>query len=189
MRIGCRPALHGPARFRRSARNAHLMEDRPMEPGTIAVFTVTLALIGIVIIVSSLLSGLVERSGFPQVGIFLLLGLLLGPLALHLLDFPLHSPTLAVIATLGLVLVLFSDALSVNVVELRRRRALALLVLGPGTLIPAAVTAVAAWWLLGLSAAGAAVLGAALASTDPVMLRSLLRSPNLPRPAALALRL
>ena len=160
-----------------------------MEPETIAVFTVTLALIGIVIIVSSLLSGLVERSGFPQVAIFLLLGLLLGPLALHLLDFPLHSPTLAVIATLALVLVLFSDALSVNVVELLRRRTLALLVLGPGTLIPAAVTAVAAWWLLGLSVAGAAVLGAALASTDPVMLRSLLRSPNLPRSAALALRL
>ena len=33
-----------------------------------------LALIGIVILVSSLLSGAVERTGLPQVAIFLLLG-------------------------------------------------------------------------------------------------------------------
>lgn len=160
-----------------------------MEPGHAVFLTVTLALIGIVIIVSSLLSGVVERSGFPQIAIFLLLGLLLGPGGLGVFDVPLQSATLGVIATLALVLVLFSDALSVNVVELRRQRGLALLVIGPGTLLPAAIIAAAAWWLLDLRIAGAAVLGAALASTDPVMLRTLLRDPGLPRPAALALRL
>lgn len=40
-------------------------------------FVATLALIGLVILVSSLLSGAVERSGLPQVAIFLLLGALL----------------------------------------------------------------------------------------------------------------
>src|SRR5690348_6261503 len=160
-----------------------------MQPGYTALFTVTIALIGIVILVASLLSGLIERSGVPQVGIFLLLGLLLGPNGLGLLDFPLHSPTLAVIATLALMLVLFSDALSVNVSDVRRERALALLVLGPGTLVTAALTAFAAWALLGFSPAGSAVLGAALASTDPVILRTLLRQPDLPRSARLALRL
>jgi NhaP-type Na+/H+ or K+/H+ antiporter len=160
-----------------------------MQPGYAALFTVTIALIGIVILVASLLSGLIERSGVPQVGIFLLLGLLLGPNGLGLLDFPLHSPTLAVIATLALMLVLFSDALSVNVGDVRRERALTLLVLGPGTLVTAALTAFAAWALLGFSPAGSAVLGAALASTDPVILRTLLRQPDLPRSARLALRL
>ena len=38
-----------------------------------------LALIGIVILVASLLSGVVERTGLPQVAIFLLLGVALGP--------------------------------------------------------------------------------------------------------------
>src|SRR5260221_536552 len=44
-------------------------------------FTATLALIGIVVIVASLLSGAVERTGLPQGAIFLLLGAALGPAA------------------------------------------------------------------------------------------------------------
>jgi NhaP-type Na+/H+ or K+/H+ antiporter len=47
----------------------------------------------------------------------------------------------------------------------------------------------AAWKLLGLPFPAAAILGAALASTDPVMLRSLLRRPGLPESVRLALRL
>jgi len=156
---------------------------------TAEAFTATLALVGIVVIVSSLLSGAVERSGLPQVAIFLLLGVAVGPSGLGLLDLSLQSPALRVIATLGLVLVLFSDAISMDVAEVRQQRRLALLVLGPGTLIPAALIALAAWWLLDLAPAAAAVLGAALASTDPVLLRSLLRSKALPATTRLALRL
>src|SRR5437667_5188 len=47
----------------------------------------------------------------------------------------------------------------------------------------------AGWLGLGLALAGAASLGAALASTDPVMLRGLLRRPGRPGPVRLALRL
>ena len=42
-------------------------------------FVAILSLVGLVILVSSLLSGAVERSGIPQVAIFLLFGALLGP--------------------------------------------------------------------------------------------------------------
>src|SRR5688572_7553321 len=52
-------------------------------------FVATLALIGLVILVASLLSGAVERSGLPQVAIFLLLGALLGPAGLGLVHLPL----------------------------------------------------------------------------------------------------
>lgn len=152
-------------------------------------FPATLALIGIVVLVSSLLSGLVERTGLPQVAIFLLLGLVLGPMGLGLLDLTLRSPALEVIATLALVLVLFSDAIGVDVTEARRNRRLALFVLGPGTMLPAALIAVAASFLLGVSAPAALILGAALASTDPVLLRSLVRRPDLPGDARIALRL
>lgn len=151
--------------------------------------TATLALVGIVIIVAALLSGIVERSGLPQVAIFLALGALLGPTGLALLDIPLRSTTLQVIATLALMLVLFSDAMSVDIGEVRRQRRLALLVLGPGTLLPAFVIFLAAWLLLGVNAPSAAILGAALASTDPVLLRNLLRQPELPPTTKLALRL
>jgi sodium/hydrogen antiporter len=149
----------------------------------------SLALIGIVILVASLLSGLIDRSGLPQVGIFLVLGVLLGPAGLGLINLTLESPTLEIIATLALVLVLFSDAIVVDVGEITRQHRLALLVLGPGTLIPAALIGVMGWWLLGLAPIEATILGAALASTDPVLLRNLLRRPSLPPAARVALRL
>ncbi|MGH7526200.1 MAG: cation:proton antiporter, partial [Gemmatimonadales bacterium] len=152
-------------------------------------FAATLALIGIVILISSLLSGAVERTGLPQVAIFLLVGAVLGPAGLNLIDLSLQSESLQVIATLALVLVLFSDAIGVDIGEIRQQRRLALLVLGPGTLIPALLITLAAWWLLDLSPPAAAILGAALASTDPVLLRTLVRNPNLSPPARLALRL
>ena len=152
-------------------------------------FIAAVALIGIVIVVSSLLSGAVERTGLPQVAIFLLVGVVLGPVGLDLIRITLDSPALQVIATLGLVLVLFSDAIGIDTGEVRQQRRLAALVLGPGTLLPAALTAAAAWWLLDLSPAAAILLGAALASTDPVLLRTLIRHQNLPASAKLALRL
>ena len=55
-------------------------------------FTATLALIGLVILVSSLLSGVVERTGLPQVAIFLIFGAMLGPMGLGLIDLSLESP-------------------------------------------------------------------------------------------------
>jgi NhaP-type Na+/H+ or K+/H+ antiporter len=152
-------------------------------------FAALLAMIGIVIIVSSLLSGAVERTGLPQVAIFLLLGAALGPAGLGLVDLSLESPSLQVIATLGLVLVLFSDAIGIDIGEIRQQRWLATLILGPGTLLPATLTALAGWLLLGLHPAAAAILGAALASTDPVLLRTLMRHPSVPSSAKLALRL
>jgi sodium/hydrogen antiporter len=152
-------------------------------------FVVTLALVGLVIIIAALLSGLIDRSDLPQVGVFLALGAILGPAGLGLLNVTLESPIVAVVATLSLVLVLFTDAVSLSIAEIRRHGRLAFLVLGPGTLLTAALVALVGWSLLGLAPAAAAILGAALASTDPIMLRGLIRRPGLPEPVRLALRL
>jgi NhaP-type Na+/H+ or K+/H+ antiporter len=148
-----------------------------------------LALIGIVILVSSLLSGLIERTGVPQVAIFLVLGAVLGPAGLNLVQLTLDSPTLEWIATLGLVLVLFTDAIALDFSVIRRPQRLLLTILGPATLLPAIIIGVAAWLLLDLPPAQSAMLGAALASTDPVMLRSLVRRSSLPASAREALRI
>jgi NhaP-type Na+/H+ or K+/H+ antiporter len=148
-----------------------------------------LALIGIVILVSSLLSGLIERTGIPPVAIFLLLGAVLGPAGLNLVNLTLESDTLEWIATLGLVLVLFIDAIAMDFKEIRRPRRLLLLILVPATLIPALLIALLARFLLGLDWLPSFILGAALASTDPVMLRSLIRRSSLPASVREALRL
>jgi len=148
-----------------------------------------LALIGIVIIVSALLSGLVDRSGLPQVAVFIIIGFALGPGGLGVFDMHLESPILRVAATLSLTLVLFTDAVTLNMKEARRHTGLAFRMLGPGTLLCAALTAIAAWWLLGIAPAHAAILGAALASTDPVLLRGLLRRRDISPTARQALQL
>jgi NhaP-type Na+/H+ or K+/H+ antiporter len=152
-------------------------------------FVTALTIVGAVIIVSALLSGLIDRSGLPQVGVFLALGAVLGPYGLGLLSIPLSSTTLKVVAVLSLALVLFTDAVSLNIKDVRRRASLALRLLGPGTLLCAALIALAGWWLLGLSVPAAAILGAALASTDPVLLRGVLRRRDIPDDARQGLQL
>jgi sodium/hydrogen antiporter len=152
-------------------------------------FTMTLALVGVVIVVAALLSGFIERSGVPQVAVFLALGATLGPYGLGLMNLTLDAPLLRVVATLSLALVLFTDALGLDIKEMKKHQGLALLVLGPGTMLSAGLIALLSWQLLGLPLASAAVLAAALASTDPVLLRGLLRQPNLPKSARQALHL
>jgi sodium/hydrogen antiporter len=152
-------------------------------------FTSTLALVGAVIIIAALLSGLIERSGLPQVAVFLALGALLGPVGLSLLNVKLDSEILRVVATLSLMLVLFTDAVSLDIKEVRQHTSLALRVLGPGTILSAILIAIIGKYLLELSWPSATILGAALASTDPVMLRGFLRRREVPAATRQALRL
>src|SRR4029450_12631740 len=91
-------------------------------------FISVLALLGSVIVISALLSGIVERSGVPQVAVFLLLGAVIGPHGLGIFDVTTQSPTFRVIATLSLALVLFTDAVSVSIPEVRKNWTLASLV-------------------------------------------------------------
>ena len=152
-------------------------------------FASTIALIGLVIVAASLLSGLLERSRLPIVAVFLLLGVALGPLGLGYVEIGLHAPVLNVLSTLALALVLFADATTIEKKDLTSHSRLVWVLLGPGTLVPAALLMTAAHWLLGLAWLPAAILGAALASTDPVLLRGALRSKALPPVPRTALRL
>ena len=152
-------------------------------------FLATLALIGGVIAVATLFSGLIEKSGLPQVAVFLGLGLLVGPHGLGLLEVGLDSPVLRVVATLGLVFVLFTDAVSLSLREVRAHRSLAFLALGPGTVLSALLVTLAAMWLLDLPWVATMMLGAALASTDPVLLRGVVRDDALPAGVRQTLRL
>ncbi len=148
-----------------------------------------LALTGIVVLVSALASGPFERRGISLVLLFLIVGLVVGPYGFGIATYDLTSSRLQLIAVIALTMVLFSDAVSLSPVQLRRSTGLAALILGPGTLVTAAVIAFAAWQMLGISATGSAMLGAALASTDPVLLRSVIRNPRVAEPIRQALRL
>jgi NhaP-type Na+/H+ or K+/H+ antiporter len=152
-------------------------------------FLPMLALIGAVIVIAALLSGWVDRTGVPQVAVFLALGAVIGPLGFGLLDAGVDSPILRVVATLSLVLVLFTDALSLDLKEVREHRRLASLMLGPGTILFTVLLAFAGVMILGLSWPLAAILAAAIASTDPVLLRGVLKRPAVHNSVRQALRL
>jgi NhaP-type Na+/H+ or K+/H+ antiporter len=156
---------------------------------TSELFIAVLGLMGAVIMFTSLMSGWVERANLPQVAIFLLLGAVLGPAVIGLMDVGIDSPVLRVVATLSLALVLFTDAVTIRFGEVRRRLRLTVLILGPGTLIAAALVAVLAKLLLKLDWPSSFVLAAPIASTDPVLLRGLLRRRDIPSDASMALRL
>ena len=89
-------------------------------------FVTSVALIGVVIVVASLLSGIIERSGFPLTPVFLLLGVAIGPWGFGITDVGFESPALHALATLGLALLLFSDAVTLDTKQIRTRAAVRL---------------------------------------------------------------
>lgn len=141
---------------------------------------VAFALIAVVLIVSALASGIVERGPLSFPIIFLSIGVLLGQRGFGVLSITVHDQTLEVLAILSLALVLFLDAVRLRFDEGRRAWLIPILILGPGTLLVIAIVAGSAAWLLGLGLIPALLLGAILASTDPVVLRDIVRDERVP---------
>ncbi|MCL5999167.1 MAG: sodium:proton antiporter [Chloroflexi bacterium] len=146
-----------------------------------------LALIATVLTLAALASGVVERAPLSFPIIFLGLGFLLGPSGLGLITLGLHSPLLEVIAIVSLALVLFLDAVKMQLDEIRQNWLIPFLSLGPGTLLTIAGVAVTAYFIAGTTPVHSLLLGAILASTDPVVLRDVLRDPRIPRSVRQAL--
>jgi NhaP-type Na+/H+ or K+/H+ antiporter len=142
--------------------------------------TVYLGAIGLVIIVSALVSGIVARAPLSQVLVFVALGVALGPAGFGAFDIGLTSPVGQGLAIVSLSLVLFTDAITINLGQLRGNWLPPALALGPGAIVTIVIVALAAAVLFGLSPALALLVGAILASTDAVLLRDLTRDPRIP---------
>ena len=138
------------------------------------------SLVAVVLVASALVSGLVERAplSFPMV--FMGIGVLIGSRGLGLIDLDAHDPTLEVLGIVTLSLVLFLDALNLRLEEFGSEWILPVLALGPGTILTVLISASAAVWLFGVGWTIALLLGAILASTDPVVLREVVRDRRIP---------
>ena len=139
------------------------------------------ALLAVVLTASALLSGIVGRIPLSFPMIFLGLGLLLGPGGLHVIEMDAHNPILEVVAIVSLTLVLFLDAVKMQVAEIRRDWLVPFLALVPGTLLTILGVALAAFLILGVTPLQSLLLGAILASTDPVVLRDVVSNVRIPR--------
>jgi sodium/hydrogen antiporter len=146
-----------------------------------------MGLIASVLTVAALVSGLVERAPLSFPMIFLGLGFLLGGGGLGVIELDSHNPALEAVAIVSLALVLFLDAVKVQIDELRREWYVPMLTLGPGTLLVILGIAGAAYLLVDTSPVESLLLGAILASTDPVVLRDIIRDERIPRSVRRAL--
>ena len=144
-------------------------------------FLLVFGIVAIVLTVTALSSGLVERAPLSFPLIFLGLGFLLGEKGVGILEMGVHDQVLEVVATLTLSLVLFLDALKLQVDELGRRWLVPALVLGPGTVTIIGLGAPGLYYLLGFGWIIAFLGGAILASTDPVVMRDIVRDVRIPR--------
>ncbi len=146
-----------------------------------------MGIVAVVLLVTALASGLVERAPLSFPIIFLGLGFLFGKGGLGLIVLDAHSPALEAVALISLSLVLFLDAVNLQIDELRADWYVPVLTLGPGTLLVIVGVAGVAYLLIGTTPLQSLLLGAILASTDPAVLRDVIRDERIPRAVRRAL--
>ncbi len=134
----------------------------------------------VLLLIGVLLSGIAHRTILSTAVLFLVGGFVLGAGVLGVLDFAPDDPLVSGLASLALFAVLFTDGQKVGWQDLRKAWRLpgrALLLGMPLTMI---VTAVLAYWLVGLSWPEAFLIGAILAPTDPVFAAALVGNNRVP---------
>jgi NhaP-type Na+/H+ or K+/H+ antiporter len=146
-------------------------------------------LMAVVLTASALLAGIVERAPLSFPMLFLGLGFVLGPRGFDVVRVGLDDPALEIVVTATLALVLFLDAVNLEFARERHEWLVPALSLGPGTLLIVLMVAGSAILLLDVSPVIAFLLGATLSSTDPVVLRDVVRDRRLPGSVRQALKI
>jgi len=129
-----------------------------------------LALFGIVLAAGTVGGVIAKYLRVPDVAVYLVVGIVLGPQVLGLVDLAAGSSLNQVILIFGACYILFDGGQSLRLAIVKEVWLTIVLLSTLGVLITAVVTTFAAHWLMPLPMMVAALLGAALASTDPATL-------------------
>ncbi|HEY8887313.1 MAG TPA: cation:proton antiporter [Gallionella sp.] len=129
-----------------------------------------LLMFGIILAVGTF-SGLIARlAKIPDVVVFLLIGMLIGPNVLGLVDIKADSTINQLIMIFGSSYILFDGGASIRLKVLKEVWITIVVISTVGVLITAAITGAAAYYFLGLAPIVALLLGTVIASTDPATL-------------------
>jgi cell volume regulation protein A len=124
-----------------------------------------------VILAAGSLSGLLARRlAVPDVVVYLIVGIALGPQAAGWVDIRADSALNQIILVFGACYILFDGGASLRLSVLKQVWITIAVIATIGVVITAAVTALAAYSILGVPLIVALLLGAATASTDPATL-------------------
>lgn len=139
------------------------------------------AVLGGLLVVGSLVSGLARRSMLSLAALFVLAGFVLGQGATGVVQFKASSGLVTDLATVALIVILFRDGLEVEAELLQREWQLPLRKLVIAMPITAVVVALLARLLVGLSWSESFLLGALLSPTDPVLSSGVVTDSRVPR--------
>ncbi len=148
----------------------------PMESSaSIEIAKHTLLSCGLILAIGTLAAFLAQKIRIPDVAIFLLVGIAIGPHGLALIDIRADSALNQIILLFGASYILFDGGAALRLNVLRQVWITILVIATLGLLITAGITALAAYYVFGLPLAVAGLLGATLASTDPATLIPIFR--------------
>ncbi len=147
-----------------------------MEPSaSVEVAKHTLMTGGLILAVGTVTGLIAQKIRIPDVAVFLLVGMLIGPEALGLIDIKADSALNQIILLFGASYILFDGGASLRFEVLKRVWITIVVIATIGVLITAFITGVAAYLILGIPWIVALLLGATLASTDPATLVPIFR--------------
>ncbi len=144
-------------------------------------FEVAALVLGGMLILGALASGLASRSVLSLTALALVVGFVLGHGGFGVLDFHARSTFVGDLATVALVVILFRDGLEVEWEMLQTEWRLPLRKLVVAMPLTAGIVAVTAHLVASLSWTAAFLLGAILSPTDPVLSASVVTNPRVPR--------
>jgi NhaP-type Na+/H+ or K+/H+ antiporter len=144
-------------------------------------FQATVTVLGLLLMLGALVSGLARRSMLSLAALFVLAGFVLGNGGLELVDFRARSGFVEDLAFAALIVILFRDGLEVEGEMLQRAWHLPLRKLLLAMPLTTIIVAAAARVLVGLSWTESFLLGALLAPTDQVLTSSSVTNARVPR--------
>ncbi len=137
--------------------------------------------LGALLVIDALALGLAHRSALSLTAVFVVAGFALGVGGVGVLHFDPRSRFVAELAEVALIVILFRDGLEVEGEMLQRAWHLPLRKLVLAMPLTAALVALCARVLVGLSWTESFLLGALLSPTDPVLSSAVVTNPRVPR--------
>jgi len=135
----------------------------------------TLMACGLVLAIGTLVGFVAQKIRVPDVALFLLAGMAVGPNALGLIDIKATSGLNQIILLFGASYILFDGGASLRFAVLRQVWITIVVISTVGVVITGVITGIAAHFILGVPVVVALLLGAVLASTDPATLVPIFR--------------
>jgi sodium/hydrogen antiporter len=144
-------------------------------------FETAVVVLGALLVLGALVSGVAHRSFLSLTALFVVAGFVLGHGGLEVLDFDQQSGFVSQLAIVALIVILFRDGLEVESEMLQRAWHVPVRSLVIGMPLTAGIIALAAKLLTDLSWTESFLLGALLSPTDPVLSSSVVTNPRVPR--------